>query len=140
VFGDYASRHAAMGLDMSLMTSVNLPNEITVWLVPGSVGTCLAARVGNDDYTSVCGLNQIGPAPVATYGLAFTDGLATGEKLIGVVPDGNPAVTLTTADGGSVSVPVTDNAFVASTPTGQPFTAISSRSSSGSAINQHFGP
>lgn len=143
VFGHLSSRQRAMGLDMNSARAITLPGRVTIWLIPGSAGTCMAVQsgpnsntpVGSDDNTAVCGANSVGSSQVANTGLYYVEPLGGTERMVGIVPDGNSAVSVTKGDGSSITVPVIDNGFVATTPIARQFNGFSVRSPSGSTTH-----
>jgi hypothetical protein len=94
------------GLNTSLAVSVGSPEGHPIWLIPGSNGLCIY-RSGEGACTSI--ENALAGHLVMALGGSATQG----PTLYGVVPDGNPIVSLYSASGASQPISVTSNVYVA---------------------------
>jgi hypothetical protein len=109
----YPERHPGLGLDMNSVSSVNVSSNVTVWIVPGSVGTCLIGTTGDGGWTSACERN----ATVESSGIVYTRGGPVGaggaspETVVGILPNGITSITATPAAGTPVTAAVSNNAF-----------------------------
>jgi hypothetical protein len=107
-----ASPLASSGADLALSRQVQGLAVGSAWLVPGDGSICF---VFTDE--PVGGGETCQPDTVVTEGqLVMTSGgdAVPGTTLVaGVVPDGVSQVTLSLANGGTVSVPVAENVYIA---------------------------
>lgn len=104
-----------------------------VWVVPGSTGACLL-----DASADISACNS--SARVSADGLIIGTGDPQSHEigsLIGLVPNGNSRVVVTSADGHSQAVPVTNNVYYAS---GSDLTAVTFDSAGGSTTKVTLGP
>ena len=123
------------GLAVGDATAITNSVGSYIWLVPGTSGTCLewtnpaVPRGGGGGGDCV-------PNSMAAAGeLSPLLGLTNGEDIvIGLAPNPNTTVTLTTADGSSQSAPVYDNVYAAEAP--QAFNAVTLATSSGAATTR----
>jgi len=97
------SRH--WGVNPGLSRFLGAVDGTRIWLVPGSVGSCLYGPGGGG---SVCGPN----GPIAEQGLmtALVPVNGGAPSIIGIAPDG-AIVTATNADGSSAPVSRSGNAY-----------------------------
>jgi hypothetical protein len=99
------------GLDVAAAQEAQPASNVTLWLVPGSIGDCVVADiVGDPGYTTSCERF----APAADQDVF----LLAGPEIVGFVPDGNASVSLTTPASPTVTAPVVNNAYAAHVPLG----------------------
>ncbi len=99
------SRH--WGVNSNLSRFIGTVDGTRIWLVPGSVGSCIYGPGGG----SVCGPNGLIAERGADGALVPVNGSA--PSIIGVVPDG-AFVTATNADGSPAPVSRSGNAYAIS--------------------------
>lgn len=103
--------------------------------IPGSSGACLMAVEDQHGVVATC-------APLSSVaGLGITDLLQSSagtQTLVGLVPDGNATVVVTTDDGVGHKVSVADNVYGITSPEG--FRTVSLRDSSGNLKEEPTPP
>jgi hypothetical protein len=109
-----ASMGKSQGADPTWAPQTNVgPGGAPVWFVPGSSGACLVNREGSANDGAECNV----AAAAATGELWTLDTIPYGtagamtQVLLGAAPDGNQTVTVNWSDGGSTSVPVSNNIY-----------------------------
>lgn len=112
---------ADRGLNAAAAQPVTLADGEQGWFVPGSSGACL-------EWGSSAACDST--ADTLRGGLVGVVVVGSTETIVGAVPDG-VTVAVTKADGATVSLPVTDNTYSASTSTGNLFSSLHVRLSSG---------
>jgi hypothetical protein len=123
------------GLAVGDATQIANSVGLYIWLVPGSSGTCLewtnpAVPLGGGG-----GGDCVSNSMAAAGELSPLASLTSGEMVvIGLAPDANAAVKLTTADGASQSAPVSDNVYAAKAP--HAFNAVTLTDSSGTVVKR----
>lgn len=78
------------------------------WLVPGSTGACLVGPLPR--FLTICN-GLTGPGSPDGGGFAGGSAGANWQMLEGIVPDGNPTVSVVLANGETKRVPVVDNVY-----------------------------
>jgi hypothetical protein len=104
----------SLGLDAAQARSLYLGNHITLWLIPGSEGTCrlrVSAGGGGGSCGPVNSLLRYGA--IENAGTVTVHGV-TRYLLGGFVPDGNPTITVRLDSGAARTIPVKHNAFTSS--------------------------
>jgi hypothetical protein len=116
-------------LDVSEAKLVNVTPTVSIWVVPGSNGICTVVvtpqAVGCSSTAATLAGNNIGE-------LIYP----SSETVYGIAPDGNAKVSITTASGQIISVPVVDNVYAY---TGERATSVSLDDSTGSPVTEHLG-
>lgn len=120
------------GVVPSQARAITLPGGQLDWFIPGTSGGCLVDSEGVG-----CASSQV----LASKGLIGTraGSNSDGETLSGLVPDG-VSLSAVKADGSTVMVPVTDNAFELSTSLTDQFVKLEMRDSSGNGSDISIPP
>lgn len=92
------------GVNESLSRLVGSADGMSVWLVPGSAGSCIVLSSGG----GACGSNEILLTKGLMVGLVPVSGEST--TVVGVVPDGT-SVTATNGKGTRRSIPIVGNTY-----------------------------
>lgn len=80
-----------------------------MWVIPGRGSLCYL----DTRFAGGCAVTLTGPDSPDAVGVIGGGGSAGVERLNGVVPDGNPTVSVALADGTVMKVRVLDNVFSA---------------------------
>jgi hypothetical protein len=116
--GDTSGPMARFGLEPSSAVAIAVTSTLSAAVVPGTQGTCLIAQIPNSAESArahggleaTCAPNA---AIEARGGMQMTLNGEDGNYAWGLVPNGNPTVSVTTSDG-SLTVPVVDNVYAVS--------------------------
>jgi hypothetical protein len=133
---------AAAGVGLSQMPGLDPSAAVfaggtyATWVVPGSTEICLISGPTRPGTSSggggVCG----SIAGAEERGLAVTTESASGAPVVlGLVPNGNPSVTVTNTDGTTETIPVKNNVYEITS--GHPST-VSLNEASGNATTRHL--
>jgi hypothetical protein len=113
---------------------VSVNPSFTAWLAPSAGGVCIASTdvgyAGGFSCAPVASAVNTGVTLVATSPTGFV-------TMFGLVPDGNPTVSLQTGNGATDVVPVVSNVYEATSSSG--FTAMTIRNGAGDVETQPLG-
>jgi len=98
-----------MGLDLKQIRTFKFGHSVTLFVVPGSAGVCLALRIGGGGLMSCQpGARAWQQGTISLGGGGNFHGVTT-YYVIALVPDTNHTVTVGLSDGRTVVLPVKDN-------------------------------
>jgi hypothetical protein len=107
--GSLAANPEALNIDQARF--VRYPGTPGFWVIPGHYGAAMATLAGTPGLGSG-GVPLRGRASILDDHMITTIGSAPPhETVYGLVPDGNPTVTIELADGATKTVPVIDNVY-----------------------------
>ena len=112
---------ASYGLDAGKAQHVSVGGR-DIWLVPGTAGVCMLVPDSKENYATFSARNA-----VAMSGRFRV--YRGSQTMIGLVPDPNKAIRLTTDGGAIVEAPVVNNMYTVTDPSG--FRAFQVRDASG---------
>ncbi len=125
-----------LGLNVGAARMATASDGTDVWLIPGTSGYSVIVY----DPATGSAVRAGGSALPADGFLGFVGQDAGVYVAVGLVPDGNATVGLTSADGTTSTVVVTDNALSASTANPGGFTGITDVDSSGETQTADWTP
>jgi hypothetical protein len=98
-----------MGLDLAQIRTFRLGHSVTLFVVPGSAGVCLALVVGDGGSVSCPQSSSVWQQGTISLAGGFTFHGVTAYYVIALVPDANHTVTVRLSNGRTVVLPVKHN-------------------------------
>ena len=98
-----------MGLDLAQVRTFKFGQSVTLFVVPGSAGVCLIARIGEGGLGSCQASARAWQQGTISLGGGGNFHGVTTYYVIALVPDNNHTVTVGLSDGRTAVLPVNDN-------------------------------